>query len=74
MSFLHFIKLLSKNILWLLLIPTILAVSIYYFTRNEKKVYLSESTIYTGIASGYDLNGTTKADFYTTSNAFDNLL
>ncbi len=60
--------------LWLLLIPTILAVSIFYFTRNEKKIYSSESTIYTGIASGYDLNGTTKADFYTTSNAFDNLL
>ena len=51
-----------------------MAVSIYYFTRNEKKVYSSESTIYTGIASGYDLNGTTKADFYATSNAFDNLL
>ena len=51
-----------------------MAVSIYYFTRHEKKVYSSESTIYTGIASGYDLNGTTKADFYTTSNAFDNLL
>ena len=51
-----------------------MAGSIYYFTRNEKKVYSSESTIYTGIASGYDLNGTTKADFYTTSNAFDNLL
>lgn len=74
MSFIHFLKLLTKNILWLLLIPTILAVSIYYFTRHEKKVYSSESTIYTGIASGYDLNGTTKADFYTTSNAFDNLL
>ena len=74
MSFIHFLKLLTKNILWLLLIPTILAVSIYYFTRHEKKVYSSESTIYTGIASGYDLNGTTKADYYTTSNAFDNLL
>ena len=74
MSFFHFLKLLIKNILWLLLIPTILAVSVYIFTRNEKKVYSSESTIYTGIASGYDLNGTTKADFYATSNAFDNLL
>ena len=51
-----------------------MAVSVYIFTRNEKKVYSSESTIYTGIASGYDLNGTTKADFYATSNAFDNLL
>ena len=74
MSFLHFLKLLSKNFLWLLIIPTILAVSIYYFTRHEKKVYSSESTIYTGIASGYSLNGSTKADFYSTSNAFDNLL
>ena len=74
MSFLHFIKLITKNILWLLLIPTILAVSIYYFTRHEKKVYSSESTIYTGIASGYNLNGSAKADYYTTSNAFDNLL
>ncbi len=51
-----------------------MAGSIYYFTRHEKKVYSSESTIYTGIASGYSLNGTTKADFYSTSNAFDNLL
>ena len=51
-----------------------MAASVYYFTRHEKKVYSSESTIYTGIASGYNLNGTTKADFYTTNNAFDNLL
>ena len=74
MSFLHFLKILSKNILWLLIIPTILAASIYYFTRHEKKIYSSESTIFTGIASGYSLNGSTKADFYSTSNAFDNLL
>lgn len=74
MSFLHFLKILSKNLPWLLIIPTILAASIYYFTRHEKKVYSSESTIFTGIASGYSLNGSSKADFYSTSNAFDNLL
>lgn len=74
MSFLYFLKLLSKNFLWLLIIPTILAVSIYFFTRHEKKIYSSESIIYTGIASGYNLNGNSKADFYSTSNAFDNLL
>lgn len=51
-----------------------MAASIYYFTRHEKKIYSSESTIFTGIASGYSLNGSTKADFYSTSNAFDNLL
>jgi polysaccharide biosynthesis transport protein len=74
MSFLHFLKLLSRNFLWLLIIPVILAATIYYFTRNEKKIYSSESTIYTGIASGYNLSGTAKADYYATSNAFDNLL
>ncbi|MBK9508487.1 MAG: hypothetical protein IPP61_06215 [Cytophagaceae bacterium] len=74
MSFLHFIKLLFRNLIWLISIPVILAASVYFFTRNEKKVYSSESIIYTGIASGYSLNGTNKADFYSTSNAFDNLI
>lgn len=74
MSFLHFLNLIIKNLKWLILIPIILAATIYYFTRHEKKVYASESTIYTGIASGYSLSGAIKADFYATSNAFDNLL
>ncbi len=74
MSFIYFIRLVFKNLLWLVLIPSILAGSIFYFTRWEKKVYSSESVIYTGIASGYSLSGSTKADYFATSNAFDNLL
>jgi len=74
MSFLHFLNLVLKNLKWLILIPLVLAATIFYFTRNEKKVYASESTIYTGIASGYTLSGAIKADFYASSNAFDNLL
>lgn len=74
MSFLHFLNLVFKNLKWLILVPLLLAVTIFYFTRKEKKVYSSESTIYTGIASGYSLSGEIKADFFSTSNAFDNLL
>lgn len=74
MSFIHFVKLILKNLLWLLLIPLLMAGSIFYFTRNEKKVFSSETVIYTGIASGYNLSGNHQADFYATSNAFDNLL
>jgi succinoglycan biosynthesis transport protein ExoP len=74
MTFIYFIKLLSRNLLWLIVIPVTLAGSIFYFTRYQKKVYLSESVIYTGIASGYSLSGNNKADFFETSNAFDNLL
>ena len=51
-----------------------MAASIYFFTKSEKKVFSSETVIYTGIASGYSLNGNTKADYFATSNAFDNLL
>jgi hypothetical protein len=74
MSFAYFIKLLLKNLIWLLLIPTVMAGTIFYFTRGEVKVYSSESVIYTGLASGYSLSGSTKADFFSTTNAFDNLL
>lgn len=74
MSFLHFINIILKNIKALILIPLVLAATIYYFTRNEKKSYSSESTIYTGIASGYSLSGSIKTDFFSTNNAFDNLL
>ncbi len=74
MSLLHFFKILLKNLKWLVLVPLVLALSVYYFTKNEKKVFSSESVVYTGIASGYSLNGDTKADYFATSNAFDNLL
>lgn len=74
MSLLHFIKLLLKNWKLLLLVPLMVAGSIYYFTRHEKQNYSSETVVYTGIASGYTLNGNAKADYFETSNAFDNLL
>ncbi|MDB5275826.1 MAG: hypothetical protein JWR61_781 [Ferruginibacter sp.] len=74
MSFVYFIKLLLRNLLWLIAIPVAMAGAIFHFTKNEVKVYSSESVIYTGIASGYSLSGNNKADFFATSNAFDNLL
>lgn len=74
MSLVHVFKLLLRNWKQLLLIPLALAAAIYYFTRNETKEYASETMIYTGIASGYSLNGSKTPDFFATSNAFDNLL
>lgn len=74
MSLLHFIKLILRNLKLLVLVPLVLAGSVYYFTRNEKKVYSSESVVYTGIASGYSLSGDKRPDYFATSNAFDNLL
>ena len=74
MSFVQFIKLIIKNWKLLLLVPFMLAASVFFFTRHEKKIFSSETVIYTGIASGYSISGSKSADYYATSNAFDNLL
>jgi len=74
MIYKYFISLLWRNLKWLVAIPIALALSIYFFTRHEKKEYTSETVIYTGIASGSSLNESNKADYLSVSNAFDNLL
>ena len=58
----------------LLAVPLVLGGALFYATRHEQKSYASETTIYTGIASGYSLTGNSESDYFRTSNAFDNLL
>ena len=74
MSITHFLKLLRSNFLWLLVISFLFAGSTFYFTRGEKKIFTSETVIYTGIASGSNLSGDNKADYYSNITAFDNLI
>jgi len=68
------LRLLLKNWKWLIAIPIVLAVSIFFFTRGAKRVYVSDTTVFTGIASGYSITGSVEADFLTASTAFDNLI
>lgn len=76
MSLLQFIRIILKNITLLLFIPIIMSVLVFFLTRNESKIYNSETVIYTGIASGYNIEskGGDKVDFFATNNAFDNLI
>lgn len=74
MSFTDALRRLWRYRYALLGVPLLLAGAIFFFTRHEKKVYASEMTIYTGIASGYTLSGNAESDFFSTNNAFDNLL
>lgn len=67
-------RLLARHWLLLLLVPVVLSVSTYFFARHLPKTYGSDTTIYTGIASGYSLKGDAASDFSTTNNAFDNLV
>ena len=54
--------------------PVVLSTTVFMLTRNETKTYTSGTTIYTGFASGYTIEGNNKADFFNTAMAFDNLL
>lgn len=74
MSFSDALRLLARHWVVLVLVPLVLGVSAYFFSRSLPKVYSSDTTIYTGIASGYTLAGNAEADFNATNNAFDNLI
>lgn len=70
-----FLRLLRQHALWFILIPIVTAVSVYFFTKNDPKVYKSQATLYTGLASGYTLLTDQKAGFIDQSGAaFENLL
>ena len=74
MTLLDFIRLIINNIRVLIAVPIVLGATVFYLTRNETKAYTSSTTIYTGFASGYTIEGNNKADFFNTAMAFDNLL
>jgi|LauGreDrversion4_1035100.scaffolds.fasta_scaffold00285_12 uncharacterized protein involved in exopolysaccharide biosynthesis len=77
MNFVQFLRILSKNLKWLILFPVLVAILVYVLTDRLPKEYQSATTVYTGIASGNG-NGTgedaPKSDYFTINNAFDNLL
>lgn len=63
--------------LFILLLPLVAAGSYYVFSRFQPKKFKSETTLYTGITSGYQIKGATShsdRDLEATRNAFDNLI
>ena len=76
MKLLHFIRLLIKNALWVALVPVICVAAVYWLTRNMTKEYISQTTLYTGVASGYSITSDEdqRVDYFGVNNAFDNLI
>jgi uncharacterized protein involved in exopolysaccharide biosynthesis/cellulose biosynthesis protein BcsQ len=58
----------------LLLTPVLLAVLVAFFTRNPKYEYSSETTLYTGIASGSSVEMDKSFSYFANNTAFDNLI
>ena len=66
-------RLLRRRWLWLLLVPLVLAAATFFFARRQPLTYASDTTLYTGIASGYSLNGSAETDYNLVNNAYDNI-
>ena len=70
-------RLLRQNSVWFLLIPVVAAMTAFYFTRNQTRIYRSTATLYTGLASGYSIltdERNPRVDHQAVENAFQNLL
>ncbi len=76
MDIAQFIRVLTRNIILLIAIPLLLAIIVFYLTRNQDKMYESETVIYTGITTGYSIESTAQrpTDFFSTSAQFDNMM
>ncbi len=76
MSIIQFIRLIQKNIWILLGVPIFLAILVWYFTRNEEKTYVSSTVVYTGIASGMNIESQEprNVDFFGVKIIFDNFI
>lgn len=77
MTLIQFLRVLTKNLKWLIIFPVLVAVLVYFLTSKMPKEYQTQTSVYTGIASGYGLTSgedQVRNDFFTINNAFDNLL
>ncbi|MFA9214501.1 MAG: hypothetical protein ACEQSR_11750 [Candidatus Methylacidiphilales bacterium] len=79
MNFSQFTRIIGKKLKWLILFPSLIAVLVYFFTAKLPKEYVSGASVYTGIASGFNLANTGEGagstfDYFAINNAFDNLM
>ena len=76
MNLVYFIRLLLKNV-WLILgVGLLMAVIVMVMTRRQPRSYTTETTIYTGIATGYNIETGANSGFnlFATNAKFDNLI
>ena len=76
MNLLYFIRLLTKHLAILIILPFILVVLVFYLTKDQPKIYTSNTNIYTGITTGSSIVSLeeSKVDLFATRTAFDNLI
>lgn len=75
MSFSRFLQLIRQYYLIIGIVPVIMAGLVYYLTMGEQKTYSSSSSIYTGIASGFNVDMRQGVgDRFMIQSVFENVL
>ncbi len=76
MNLIDFVRIIVHNIKLLIIVPVALAAAVYYLVKDLPNKYEAETLIYTGIASGYNIesSGGSRVDYFSANNAFDNLI
>jgi len=74
MTIIGLLRLLRKHLVLLLLTPVLLAVLVILFTKNPSFTYSSETTLYTGLASGSSVEMGKAISYFATNTDFDNLI
>ncbi|QTN39555.1 hypothetical protein HZ996_10535 [Cryomorphaceae bacterium] len=76
MNLIQLIRILARKWKLILFTGLSLAILVFFLTRNTKPIYVSETSIYTGIASGISIESIdgAKIDYNAVKNAFDNVL
>lgn len=74
MKAIDFLRLLFKHRVLLILTPLIMASAVVGLTLHPSYTYTSETTLYTGIASGEGVNMGINLNYFATNTSFDNLI
>lgn len=70
-----FINMMQRNWIWLVVVPIVVALAIFFLMGRQERQYSSSMRLYTGFASGYNVSSEgAKADFFTVNNLLDNLI
>lgn len=74
MKVIDILRLLRKHLVILLLTPIFLAGMVTFLTKDTNYSYSSETTLYTGIASGSSIELDKSFSYFANNTAFDNLI
>ncbi|MEG1611511.1 MAG: exopolysaccharide biosynthesis protein, partial [Alistipes sp.] len=72
----YIIRFLFRIKWWLILLPITVALMVYVKMGTMARMYKTQTTIYTGVVSGYDIetNANSRQDWNVINNAIDNLI